>query len=366
MQRIIIVLFILDFFSSSYSQDSCIGKNNFFKKNVTYYRNQYDPSIASASILTDVVGNDLIWDLSPIRNEHRYRRDTLQIVSFLDTFPFFNSYYDTSNILLKIHSKYDGEYYLTFLEENNAIHYVGANPFGATGSSEACFFRFSGQFPLELQNYMDYGYKKYEDFKARWMDAAANNDIFTIGNITTIIDGHGKIVSLNGDTINDVFRLKKIIHCVDSNLTDGPIERNDTVYSWYSAHLSGPLISIERGWNPINHDYFSGVLVYDIDSSRILSIVNTLSHNPAADLPVRIIQNPFTGFINLQFNFKNPDRVNWRICSLTGQVIKSSYNIFVDGQGTITINGRDLPSSPLLIKIFNGHGIHTGRLMHLK
>ncbi len=364
MRNRILIMVLVSLYFPLYSQGPSIGKSNFFQKNVTYLRSNYSPSTPLALALIGTTGENATWDLSAIGDEYLYHRDTCEIIPIADTFPYYNSYYDTTSLLLELRSG-ETRNYFNFLEGENSIDLVGANPFGAVGTSPVCFQRFIGPFPLEIQNDMTYGFEKSEAVEGLYTDASGSDNHFVNGNITTRLDAYGRIIFPGGDTIQGVLRMKKIMRYIDSNALFGVRERNDTSYFWYSELFNGPCVSIGTGNFPFYYHYNSGFLVYDIDGSRLLSTVCKQSIKPADGTAMQFFHDASLNRSGMVHYGNDMERADCHIYDPSGRTVKSFSIIFSSGRCELGFDNR-AASACHLIKMNTHTADYRGRIIHVK
>ena len=233
----------------SYSQAPVITQLDYYQLGGEYLRiNKIDTELNSVSIGPS--GSNVIWDFSTVDFDHpSVVFDTISCILPNGT-PFFyepGMNYDLSNYCLKqdtdTFAPWDDTYFY-YRIENDSLNFIG--DWADNGITEKWYYTFS-DFRTDLIFPFTYSDTHTDLFEATYLDLSGGgtNWHYLSGSTEVTADGYGDLITPDGNTINNVVRVKEIITTVDSNAVSGVSDLQRTSYYWYSTDNEGPILQFD-------------------------------------------------------------------------------------------------------------------------
>lgn len=283
------------------AQTATLGTINFFKPWTAYVRKGYAPTETAMQQLKTTSGSGVVWSAQFLASDFALGTDTLEIVPLPASYPYFPAYYDTSNLMMRIRDEFGSNYYAHFLQLQDSILYVGGNAFGVTGMIESVFQRFDQDlFPVELRNTIQLGYQRTYSYSAIWVDASGSDEHYILNAVqNTIADGEGDFITLQGDTLHDMLRIRSVISYTDSNQVFGVHPYTDTLFSWYSPEYTCPILTIRGGNYAMNYQYFGAfpLSYFEPDDAYLVSLASV---PPAPEPEIHLYPNPAGNYVQIE------------------------------------------------------------------
>lgn len=278
--------FLLISVSGLSAQAPIIGAAQFFQEGPVYIRDNYDPPPNFISELVQSAGPGYSVDLSPVNSMFLYATDELTRTPASGPYLFYPDYYDTANVRLYVHQEQTDFGTFLFLSNADGVQYVGGQPNGVTWSMESAFMRYpDAHLTLELSEGMTYGYVHQGTMNGQWLDASGSDDHYVEGSYTVEADGYGSIQMPDGTVITNTLRLRTTVAYTDSNALFGITDHSDTIYTWYAQGISGPLLTLSVGFQPMTGGYISFFPLAVYHPVALTGIPVITSHTPIVRIP---------------------------------------------------------------------------------
>ena len=258
--RALFLLLFVPIMASTMAQAPTIGTGQFFQVGQSYHRDTYDIHPDTLAQLVASGGANYAIDLGWVLNAPHYTTDSIVCTVAPGAYAYYTDYYDTANVMITITelgvnaiSQY------LFLDQPGNVQYVGGQPNGAFQTGDDLIFqRYTDDgFEKLLTDGMTLGTLWADSINARHLDASGSDDHFQIGTYTTVVDGYGSVTLPDGTVLQNTVRVCSVYDYMDFNFLFGDTQHNDTLYTWYTEDVSGPLMTLPIGHYSVTHGYVS-------------------------------------------------------------------------------------------------------------
>jgi hypothetical protein len=259
MRALLLLLFVPIVYTTT-AQAPAIGTGQFFQVGQTYHRDTYDIQPGTRAQLVAAGGANYAVDLGWVLNAPHYTTDSIVCTVAPGAYAYYTDYYDTANVMITITelgvnaiSQY------LFLGQPGNVQYVGGQPNGAFQTGDDLIFqRYTDDgFEQLLTDGMTFGTLWADSINARHLDASGSDDHFQIGTYTTVVDGYGSVTLPDGTVLLNTVRVRSVYDYMDFNFLFGDTQHNDTLYTWYTEDVSGPLMTLPIWHYSVTHGYVS-------------------------------------------------------------------------------------------------------------
>jgi len=241
---IVVLIFQISIFNVVLGQGPIITECSFYQLGGEYLRKKkFDIGLSSVSV--GASGENICWDFSGVDFEHSsVIVDTIACILPNGT-PFYdepNVNYNISNLCLRSDTEIfelNDNTYSYYILENDSLNYVG--DWADNGGSEKWYYSFS-DLKTDLIFPFSYNDSHIDFFESSYLDLAGDGWHYQTGSVEVTIDGYGKLITPERDTILNTVRVKEVVTTVDSNFIYGIENFTNTSFYWYSTDEEGPIL----------------------------------------------------------------------------------------------------------------------------
>lgn len=342
MKFILTTFFVTAILSFSYCQAPIITQSDYYQLGGKYLRiNKFDIELSSVSIGSS--GSNVNWDFSTVDFGHpSVIFDTISCILPNGT-PFFNEpgmNYDVSNYGLKIDAdtfSLEDDTYFYYRIENDSLNFIG--DWADNGITEKWYYSFSN-LRTDLIFPFTYNDTHTDLFEATFFDMSGSDWHYLSGSTEVTADGYGDLITPDGNTINNVVRVKEVVTIVDSNGVFGINNYINTSYYWYSTDEEGPILQFDMHptlSNTINNAYYFKKIG---QTSSISKIPKTPSFS--------IYPNPTSNSFSISIMGNSNDDFAISIYNYSGKLVKKKENI---SSNTVFTNNEDLSPGIYIVEL---------------
>lgn len=327
-----------------HGQGPIITQSSFYQLGGEYLRTEkFDIELTSVAV--GASGADVTWDFSAVDFDHPSTiEDTLSCILPNGT-PFYNEpsiNYTTSNLCLRsdtdISSINDNTFFYYKLE-NDSLHFVG--DWALNTGAEKWYYSFS-DLRTDLIFPFSYNDSHTDLFQSSYLDVSGSDWHYQTGSIEVTVDGYGKLITPDGDTLLNTVRVKEIVTTVDSNFVSGINTFVSTKYYWYSDNQEGPTLQFNMHPNQAN----TIVNAYYLKRPA----VSTSSTEYSAQTTFSVFPNPTSNAFNIVVEDGNTEELEVFIYNATGRLLKRMEHF---RNTTLFVDEKNMPPGIYLVELRN-------------
>lgn len=179
-------------------------------------------------------------------------------------------------------------------------------------------------------------------------------------------DGFGKLILPNGQTLNNVLRVKEV-RITKQVFSSGSALITDITYRWYVAQHRFPVLVLIRsevkGEN--SEPVVSTRAAYN---SNVMNATTSIPTNQISALSLSAYPNPYTDRVKIEFTMAQRDQVNLSIYDMSGKLVKEIENNTLDSglkHYEFSAKSLGLTSGAYILKLKVGQIEETRKLLEL-
>lgn len=327
--------------------------DNYYQLNVPITQHYLDATLGSIG----ESGENVTWDMS--RLEYNPLELTVELKAAEDT-PYFNYFpeetqYNEANFCLAVYDGVLNTDYHYLLKTDKHIEFMGNK--STDGVVELDFYSFQDRQKI-FYNELQYNQIEADEFEASVFDFSGSEWHYDKGVDSTHYDAYGTLITPDGETLEDIFRIKETIYHRDSSDL-GVFLTKEEKYFWYQKDIAYPIIDIQI--RTFNGNVNPNPIAY-YNPPPIANNLQDLTQSSFFNLELSPV--PSNDVLDIKFEAKTGgEQAQLKVYDVNGRLLKERMLRWKQGENALQLEVSDLVSGFYMISLETSEEYVRGRFL---